>query len=90
MKGLIIDWMDGRHLQFDDFREAEKEYENMLNEYKNAGCEIDLQLLEVKSEFNNIDISPSEKGEGCDHNFPPISGWNAHQPQRCFNCGEDF
>ena len=26
MKGLIIDWMDGRHLQFETFEEAEKEY----------------------------------------------------------------
>jgi hypothetical protein len=54
-KGLIIDWMDGRHLDFETFEEAEKEYNKMLADYKQDGAEIDLQLLEVKAEFNNVD-----------------------------------
>lgn len=51
-KGMIIDWMDGRHLQFDTYEEAEKEYEKMLKDYE--GGEIDLQLLEIKKEHCNI------------------------------------
>jgi hypothetical protein len=51
-KGMIIDWLDGRHLQFETYEEAEKEYEKMLEDYK--GEEIDLQLLEIKKELNNI------------------------------------
>ena len=53
MKGLIIDWMDGRHLQFEIFEEAEKEYSRMVNELN--GEETDLMLLRIEKEFNNID-----------------------------------
>jgi hypothetical protein len=30
MKGLIIDWIDGKHLQFETFEEVEKEYSRNL------------------------------------------------------------
>ena len=53
MKGLIIDWMDGRHLQFETFEEAEKEYLRMIDERN--GEETDLMLLRIENEFNNID-----------------------------------
>ena len=53
MNGLIIDWMDGRHLQFETFEEAEKEYSRMVNELN--GEETDLMLLRIEKEFNNID-----------------------------------
>lgn len=53
-KGLIIDWMDGRHIQFDTYEEAFTEYCKMLEYYKKDNCEIDLQLLEVKNEFSNV------------------------------------
>jgi len=53
-KGMIIDWMDGRHLHFKTFEEAEKEYHEMLKKYIKDGCEIDIQLLEIKNEYNNI------------------------------------
>lgn len=26
----------------------------------------------------------------CDHNYPSESGWNAHQPRHCSNCGENL
>lgn len=52
MKGLIIDWMDGRHLQFENFEEAEKEYIKMIEETN--GVETDLMLLRIEKEFNNI------------------------------------
>lgn len=54
-RGLIIDWMDGRHLDFETYQEAKDEYEKMLINLKENGCEIDIQLLEVKKEFKNID-----------------------------------
>jgi len=51
-KGLIIDWMDGRHIQFETFKEAEKEYKKMLKQYLKDKCEIDLMLLKVEKEYN--------------------------------------
>jgi hypothetical protein len=53
-RGLIIDWMDGRHLQFDTYDEANIEYDKMLKEYKTQGIEIDLQLLKIEKEYCNI------------------------------------
>ena len=53
MKGLIIDWMDGRHLQFETFEDSEKEYLRMIDERN--GEETDLMLLRIEKEFNNID-----------------------------------
>lgn len=53
MKGMIIDWLDGRHLQFDTFEEAEQTYLEMLKGLN--GDEADLMLLEIKKEFNNVD-----------------------------------
>lgn len=53
MKGLIIDWLDGRHLHFDTFEEAELEYLEMLKILNNE--ETDLMLLRVEKEFNNVD-----------------------------------
>lgn len=53
MKGMIIDWLDGRHLQFETFEEAEEEYSRLLGERN--GEESDLMLLRIEKEFNNID-----------------------------------
>jgi hypothetical protein len=53
-RGLIIDWMDGRHIQFDTYEEAKKEYEQMLEEYSKDGGEVDLMLLKIEKEFCNI------------------------------------
>ncbi len=53
-KGLIIDWMDGRHLQFETYKEAKEEYEKMLSNSKINKEEIDLELLEVKKKFSNV------------------------------------
>ncbi len=52
MKYLIIDWLDGRHLQYEDKDIAEKEYEKITS---NLDEEIDVQLFELKKEFKNID-----------------------------------
>jgi hypothetical protein len=54
MRGLIIDWMDGRHLEFDTYKKAEIEYEKMLVEARKNDEEIDMELLEVKKSFCNV------------------------------------
>ncbi len=54
MKGLIIDWMDGRHLQFETYIEAKIEYDKMLRIAKDNKEEIDLQLLEAKKQYCNV------------------------------------
>ncbi len=53
-RGLIIDWMDGSHLQFETYKEAKDEYKKMLSNAKINKEEIDLELLEVKKRFCNV------------------------------------
>ena len=54
-KALIINWMNGEHLQFDTYEEAELHYEEIINEYKKENAEIDFSLYILKKELNNID-----------------------------------
>jgi len=51
MKGLIIDWMDGRHLQFETFEEAKIEFDKMLED---KTLELDIELFRLVDSLSNI------------------------------------
>lgn len=52
MGALIIDWMDGRHLEFETLEEAEKEYTEML---KDKSVELDISLYRLEASYTNIE-----------------------------------
>ena len=47
-------------------------------------------LCDLRAEAEQLILSGVSKSVNCDHNYPPVNGWNIHQPQHCSNCGKDL
>jgi len=52
MRALIIDWMDGRHLEFETLEEAEREYNEMIAD---KSIELDVSLYTKEQSYTNIE-----------------------------------
>lgn len=50
---IVRDWLVSEVIEFDNYNDAKKRYNEIYKETKNGDC--DIQLYQILQEFNNVD-----------------------------------